>query len=167
MALAWRATSRGSAVGLAAPALVTLSVPIRYVLAFCGYWERYWERSLARPWHMMEELGGAGTSSASNTSVPVPAGSDAESVTPTVEGPTPTAPPRRGAEEDEEADEDTSWFYAPEWQEGERRVDEYIRRGEVWETTSVDELIDRLERLEAVVAEPEQSADSGDPSVRG
>ncbi len=44
-----------------------------------------------------------------------------------------------------EIDSDQSWFWTKEWQEGESRVDGYIRQGEVETFDSMDDLLAALD----------------------
>jgi hypothetical protein len=43
-----------------------------------------------------------------------------------------------------EIDPEQAWFWTEEWQEGERKVDEYLRRGEYEEFDNIDDFIDSL-----------------------
>jgi hypothetical protein len=49
------------------------------------------------------------------------------------------------ATSENERDRDQAWFWTKEWQEGERRVDEHLRRGEYEDFDSMDDFIAALD----------------------
>ncbi|HEY8692029.1 MAG TPA: AbrB family transcriptional regulator [Chloroflexota bacterium] len=54
---------------------------------------------------------------------------------------------------------DQAWFWTPEWQEGEREVDEHIARGELIVSNDVDEFIAQIDAVYKA-AHPEYEPDS-------